>query len=265
MSFYEVTSGSLRYMASTLIDAPHAFTTRYGGVSEGEYSSLNLSVTRCDKRENIQKNYDILCDGLNYPRDSFAYTRQVHSTVVRAVTEKDKVGLFEETEEDRDGLVTDRPNLPIIAYTADCTPILLYDPVRKAAGAVHAGWRGTVGDIAGNAVRLMVSEYGCRAENIRCAIGPCISRCCFETDADVPDAVIKALGSDGKHYIAPKDGKFFVVLKGVNASLLMRCGVKEENIDISDECTMCLHDKYWSHRFTKGRRGSQACAIMLRG
>ena len=188
----------------------------------------------------------------------------MHGNTVRRVTGADAHKLFTPVPYEADGLVTDEPGVALVIFTADCIPILLHDPVRGAVGAVHAGWRGTVADIAGEGVRKMVSEFGCDPADIRAAIGPGISRCCFETGAEVPEAVLGVL-PDGGRFIADgaKEGKFMVDLKGVNRALLMRAGVLPENIAESDECTMCSHDKYWSHRFTKGARGSQASLIFM--
>jgi len=263
MSFIEHNKNGVVYMTAPNISVTHAFTTRFGGVSEGAFSSLNLNASGKDNRENIRKNYEILTNTLNIPLNKMVYTKQVHETNIRTVTEKDSVDVFDFTDEGCDGLITNEKGLPIIAFTADCIPILLHDPVIGAVGAVHAGWRGTVADIAGIAVSRMVSDFGCDPKNIRCAIGPGIGQCCFETDIDVPNAVISLLGEDGNKFIAPVGAKYYVNLKGINRELLLRRGVPSENIEISDECTMCSHDKYWSNRYTKGNRGCQACVIML--
>lgn len=266
MSFFEHNVNGLVYLTSDMIEPVHAFTTRLGGVSEGMFSSLNLRVVCSDKPENVQENYNRLCSALDIPLENFVYTKQTHTTIVKAVTKDDRKGLFEMTEEETDGLVTKDTNVPIIAYTADCIPILLYDPVKKAIGAVHAGWRGTVAGIAGEGIRKMVSEYDCDPADIKCAIGPGIGACCFETHADVPEKVSEELESDGDQFITKlENGKFLVDLKAINVHVLKKNGVKPGNIDVCDECTCCLNEKYWSHRYTKGQRGCQACVIMLRG
>lgn len=149
-----------------------------------------------------------------------------------------------------------------MVFSADCTPILLHDPVRGAVGAVHAGWRGTVMDIVGKAVKKMQSEFGCTPENINAAIGPCISLCCFETGSEVYESVSALLGTDSEHFAFKKaDGKYMIDLKGINQFLLNRVGVR--NVSVSDECTKCSSTKYWSHRATNGRRGTQCSCIVL--
>jgi YfiH family protein len=137
------------------------------------------------------------------------------------------------------------------------------DPVTGAVGAVHAGWRGTVADIAGNAVRAMAEHFGSCPENIRAAIGPNIGVCCFETHADVPDAVRAVLGEKAEGFIVPAGEKFRVDLKGVNAALLRRAGVR--HIEISDACTACEPERFWSHRRVGNDRGSLAAIIVCEG
>ena len=130
---------------------------------------------------------------------------------------------------------------------------------------MHSGWKGTVADMMGAAVRCM-EDMGARAENIRAAIGPAISRCCFETGPEVPEAVRALLGSDAGGLCLPEEGvegKFLVDLKETNRRRLLQLGLAPEYIDVSPDCTMCMQDVYWSHRATKGRRGTQASVIML--
>jgi YfiH family protein len=136
---------------------------------------------------------------------------------------------------------------------------LYYDPVTGAVGAAHAGWRGTAAGIAEKTVEAMVSAFGCDPKDIRAAIGPNIGPCCFETHADVPEAMLAALGEEAKPYIFPQGEKFRVDLKGINAHFLRRAGV--EKIEIAKECTVCESHRFWSHRVTKGKRGSQIAVI----
>ena len=185
--------GTLEYLISEGISVSHCFTTRHGGVSEGYLSSLDLGIHRGDKPENVRKNYEILGEALGFDIENLVFPRQTHTNIVRVVgTENRGEGLDREVEPECDALVTNTPGLTLAAFTADCTPILLHDPVTGAVGAVHAGWRGTVGDIAGNAVRAMAEHFGAKPENIRAAIGPndpcpCGSgkkykKCCMQKD-----------------------------------------------------------------------------------
>ena len=264
MSFHPVIVGSLEYStADCLTGAAHCFSTRYGGVSEGYLSSLNLGVHRGDVYENVVKNYGILGSAVGFAPEQTVFPKQLHTDIIRVVDESHRgEGLFRETTQVCDGQITDRPGVALVAFTADCTPVLLFDPVRKAIGAVHAGWRGTAKGIAAKAVEAMVREYGCRPEHIRAAIGPCISQCCFETDEDVPRAMTEALGPEAMAAIVKKGDKYFVDNKACNAMWLRRAGVR--TVDISPDCTVCDPDRYWSHRVTKGQRGSLAAVIMLK-
>lgn len=264
MAITEQNVDGLIYMTAENLAVRHAFTTRHGGVSEGIFASLNLGENRGDDPNAVSQNYDILCGRLGFPRGRMVFSRQVHGVDVRRVTAADTHTLFAPVPYEADALITNEESLPLVIFTADCIPILLHDPVTGSIGAAHAGWRGTVMDIAGITVRKMQECFGAKPEDITAAIGPGISVCCFETDAEVPEAVMALLGDAAGAYITEKDsGKAMVDLKGVNYYLLERAGVK--NIDISDECTMCMSDKYWSHRHTAGERGSQASIIMLGG
>jgi len=263
MAFTEVKNGSAVYMASSAITAVHGFTTRFGGVSEGIYSSLDLAENRGDDESRVRENYDIICTALGVERKKLVFSRQVHEDTVRCVSECDVHELFTPVPYEADALITDLPDLPLIIFTADCTPILLCDDVRGVIGAVHAGWRGTAMDIAGKAVREMQRVFGCDPADISAAIGPCISQCCFETGQEVPEAMRAVLGKDAEEFILPRGEKAMVDLKGLNRCMLERAGVK--NIDVSEECTYCRSDKYWSHRKTRGERGSQAAIIAMRG
>ena len=262
MAFTENSKNGVVFMTSPNISAKHAFTTRFGGVSEGIFASLNLVFSSGDDSDKVAENYRILAKALDINPVGFAFSKQVHRDDIRVCTMADRQGVPYTVPYEADGLITDVKDLPLVIFTADCTPILLHDPVRGAVGAVHAGWRGTVMDIAGKAVRKMCEEFGCKAENIHAAIGPCISKCCFETGAEVFDAVRDLIGDDAQLFADRKpDGKYMIDLKGINAYLLKKAGVAD--VEITEECTKCLCDKYWSHRATNGKRGTQCSCIVL--
>lgn len=264
MKFTQHTNNALVYMTADNITTTHAFTTRYGGVSRGSYEALNLGTNRGDDEECVRKNYEIICLELGISPERLVLSHQVHRDDIRVASAADcRRSLFEPMPYEADGLITTEKNLPMVIFTADCIPILLHDPVLPAVGAVHAGWRSTVMDIAGKAVRKMAAEFGSRPENIRAAIGPGISPCCFETDGDVPEAVIKLLGGRAGDFIKAAGEKFMVDLKGVNRQCLENAGILPENITISPECTVCNGGKYWSNRLTGNVRGSQAAIITL--
>ncbi len=264
MAFIQNKNGELEYMTASNISARHAFTTRYGGKSKGIYSSLNLRIHSDDEREAIRRNYKIICDELGTEPSKLVFSKQVHRDTVKPVTFEDcHRELFAEVPYEADAIITDEQGLPLVIFIADCIPILLYDPETPAIGAAHAGWRGTVMDIAGKVVSELSRCYGSKPENIRAAIGQGISPCCFETGEEVPIAVRELLGKDAERFIEAKGEKFMVDLKGINRYLLERRGVLPENIEVSDECTCCSSDKYWSHRATKGMRGVNGAFIMI--
>lgn len=251
--------GTLEYLTADGISVPHCFTTRYGGVSTGIYSSLNLAIGKDDSLENVEKNLQILGSALGFAHEKLVMTRQIHSDLVRVVTEKDCNGPCHRDYPYCDALVTNTPGVTLLVFTADCTPLLFHDPVTGAVGAAHAGWRGTAKAIGAKVVQAMVENYGCKPENIHAAIGPNIGQCHFECDRDVPEALIAAFGEEVNAYIVKRGEKYFPDLKAINAMVLRRCGVK--HIEISDACTYCQCDRFWSHRVTKGDRGAQGAVI----
>ena len=254
--------GALEYLTAEGITASHCFTTRFGGVSTGALSSMNIAIKLDETEENVAANFRILGNALGFGIEDLVLTRQIHSDIVRTVTRADCSGCFHRDYPECDALITNAPGVALTVFTADCTPILFHDPVTGAVGAAHAGWKGTAQDIAGKTVAAMVREFGCDPGNIRAAIGPNISFCHFETDADVPDAMVAAFGDEAKQFIRTEGPKYYVNLKEINALALRRAGVRQ--IEISDACTMCSPDRFWSHRVTRGIRGSQGAIIVCR-
>jgi len=261
MDFIENNRNGLVYMTSPNIGTMHAFTTRYGGVSKGIYESLNLGRNVGDNDEDLRENYNILSREIG--TNKFVFSRQVHGRDVQRVSSADCLDIKDTVPYNADSLVTDETDIALFVFNADCVPILLHDPVKSVIGAVHAGWRGTSDDICGATIEKMQTEFGCDPADVRAAIGPCIDKCCFETDEDVAIAMRDQLGHDAEEFLTPCGKKYMVDLKGLNYTLLKRAGVKDTIV--SDECTKCSCDKYWSHRATNGKRGSQAAVIMLRG
>ena len=250
----------LEYLTAEGITAAHCFTTRHGGVSTGSQSSLNLAIGRGDSLENVEQNLRILGNALGFDPAKLVMTMQIHSDIVRVVTDADCNGPCHRNYPQCDGLVTNTPGVALLIFTADCTPLLFHDPVTGAVGAAHAGWRGTAKGIGARVVEAMVRSFGSRPEDIRAAIGPNVGQCHFETDADVPEAMVAAFGDEVKQYIEKRGEKFFLDLKAINALILRRAGVR--HIEISDACTMCQPDRFWSHRVTRGDRGSQGAIIV---
>lgn len=263
MSVKTVRKGELEYLVAEGIAAPHAFTTRLGGVSTGIFASMNIGLQQGDSAENVVKNLQILAGTIGFDPKKLICTHQIHSDIVRVVNAQDYQGIDHHDYPACDALVTAQPEVALKIFTADCTPILLHDPVTGAVGAAHAGWRGTAADIAGKTVRAMVENFGAKPENIRAAIGPNIGFCCFETDSDVPEAMLAALGDAARDHIRAANEKYYVNLKALNAEFLRRAGVTQ--IEISDACTKCENTRFWSHRITGKNRGSQGAIIVCKG
>ena len=262
MAIKTIKNGSLEYLTAEGIGVPHCFTTRLGGVSTGHLASLNLGNHRGDDPSNVEENYRILGRALGFSPEQLVLTWQIHSDIVRRVGSTDRAGLDHRNYPQCDALITNEPGVGLMVFTADCTPILLYDPVTGAVGAVHAGWRGTAAAIAEKTVNAMVEAYGCDPKNIRAAIGPNIAQCCFQTDRDFPDAMTAALGDTALPFIRQAGSKYYVNLKEINALFLRRAGVS--HIEISQACTACSHHRFWSHRVTRGERGSQGAIIICK-
>lgn len=254
--------GTLEYLTAEGISVPHCFTTRHGGVSTGIFSSLNIAIKEGEREENVAENLRRLGNALGFGLQDMVLTRQTHSDIVRVVGRGDCNGCFHRSYPECDAIVTNDPGVALMIFTADCTPMLFHDPVTGAVGAAHAGWRGTASAIGPKTVAAMVENFGCRPEDIRAAIGPNVGFCHFETDADVPEAMIAAFGSEVEQFIRPQGNKFYVNLKEINALILRRMGVR--HIEISDCCTMCQPDRFWSHRVTRGARGSQGAIIVCK-
>lgn len=262
MEFKRLEKGGVTFLFADGLGAGHGFSTRLGGVSRGIFESLNLGIHRGDDEGAVEENYRRFCAAVGVDCRRLALGNQVHGTNVLEVTENEvKKGLFDPVSYEADGLMTDLPGVGLVVFTADCVPILLCDPVAGCVAALHAGWRGTAGGIGAEGVRRLRERYGAKPENIRAAIGPAIGPCCFETDADVPQAMLEALGEGAKPYITPKNGKFLVDLKGINGEILRNAGILPENLAVCPDCTCCHPERYWSHRYTKGQRGSQAAVI----
>ena len=263
MSIISQKIGRLEYLTAEGISVPHCFTTRLGGVSSGYLDSLNIGLSRGDDPKNVEENFRILGDALGFDPEKLVLTRQTHSDIVRKVGRDDwGVYMVAGASPECDALITNDPGTAIVVFTADCTPILFHDPVTGAVGATHAGWKGTVAAIGAKTVEAMVREFGCDPKNIRAAIGPNIGFCHFETDADVPNALLETYGEEIRPFIRTAGEKFYCDLKQINAYALRRAGV--EQIEISTECTMCQPDRFWSHRVTQGKRGAQGAIILCK-
>ena len=269
MNIIEQTKNGVTFYSADGIDAAggaaHGFSTRLGGVSEGMWASLNLGTNRGDDPDHVRENYRRFFAAIGGSGERLAMANQVHGAAVHTVTTADvHTDPYGKVVYEADGLMTDLPGVSLVVYSADCIPILFYDPVRRCVAAVHAGWRGTAAGIATAAVDRMKNVYGSRPEDILAAIGPGICPDCFETHEDVPNAMTAALGTGVLHHIKIKEnGKFAVDLKAINVMRLEHAGLDRSHIAVSSLCTSCDSDKFWSHRKLGTNRGSMAAAIQL--
>lgn len=264
MAFVQHEKDGLVYMSSDILPAFNAFSTRYGGVSTGYFASLNLSEARGDGRENVRENYRRFTALAGAGLNDCVVTNQVHGNEVKVVDFSNLHTALTDTPFKADGIVTREKNLPLICFTADCVPVLLCDAEAGVTAAVHCGWRSSAADILGNAIEKM-RDLGAKPESIYAALGPALGRCCFESDRDVPDAIEVYLSGDTDGLFDYRDdGKIMVDLRLANVRRLLQLGLEEKHIDVSEECTFCSHEKYFSHRYTKGLRGSLGAMIALR-
>lgn len=239
-----------------------AISTREGGVSEGYLASLNLRVSCGDTEENVAENLRRFGKAVGFSPEKTVTTRQEHTDTVRHCTLRDAgTGIsMPPFSEGVDGLISDTPQLALLTYYADCVPVLFCDPVRRAVGICHSGWRGTVSKIAAKTVQKMEEVFSSRPEDIRAAIGPHIGACCFEVDAPVYEAFYEAFpGENG--FAREKGEKYHIDLSAAVKKALSEVGVRE----ISDAgiCTACHSDEFFSHRKTGGKRGCFGAMIMI--
>ena len=224
-------------------------STRHGGVSPAPYNSLNLGGSTKDSQENVLENNKRFFDALNIDFEKVAKSHQVHSADILNVT---TAGRFE----GYDALITNIPNVQLAVTIADCTPILIFDPVQKAVAAIHAGWRGTVQEIVLKTGLAMQKEYGTNPEDCLAYVGTCIDACSFEVGADVADN----FNSKFKQWDDQKN-KFFVDLKLANKDQLIRFGIRPENVEISPFSTVLNNEDYFSYRFENGLTGRMLATI----
>lgn len=270
-------SGGVLYLGFPSLDSLHcvtsAFSTRIGGVSAGIFSTMNFSFMRGDAEENVRENYRRIAAAAGFPADSFVLAYQTHTTNLRAVTEEDRGYGFSRPRpyRDIDGLVTNVPGITLVTFHADCPPVYLVDPVKRAAGLVHAGWRGTAAGIAPKAVRLMQETYGSSPENITALVGPGICRDCYEV-AGVCAETFRALfeGAERENVLSDPhtgaDGEehWQLDLAEANRILLRRAGIPDKQIHLSGVCTHCNPTYLFSHRTMGEKRGLNAAFLSLR-
>lgn len=251
----------------TSLGVPHGFTTRHGGVSEGQFKSLNLawSDERSDPKQNVDRNYDILLSAFGVSRDAAVRTNQTHTNVTRYVTKADGgTGLCRpDFSEGVDGLMTDETNLLLMARMADCLPILIYDTKNRAASAIHSGWKGTIERIAPLAVGDMQRRFGCLPEELIISFGPSVGSCCYKVGEEFRDNFLNRHGEVLRSAFRQTQDGLSADMRMINRILLEQCGVPQKNISIYTPCTCCTPEHFFSYRRQKEQRGTMSAVIML--
>jgi len=246
----------------------NAFSTRMGGVSSGIYESMNLSFTRGDEKERVERNFELFGEALGIKTSQMVYAHQTHTVNVMEVRESKKgMGVIRERDfSDIDGIMTDIPGICLVTSYADCVPLYFVDPVHRAIALSHSGWRGTAGNICQRTVDEMGRLYGTAPEDITACIGPSICADCYEVGSDVADRFRQIYGKDSDRIVLPHrsgaSGKYQLDLAMANAINMEMAGIPSEKISTPDLCTCCNDRLLFSHRASKGKRGG-LCAFMM--
>lgn len=243
----------------------HAVSTRHGGVSEiPELASLNLGFKTADTKENVIENYRRFCKAAGFDVNTLVFAKQTHSDNVRFANYEDLgKGIFKErTYTDVDAHITNLPGVSLVIHTADCVPIAFVDPVNRAIGNAHCGWRGTFKELASKTLNQMVKRFNTDPKNVTAAIGPCICSSCYEVSEKLFDDFKNKFDFENGFII--KDSKYFLDLSEINKQILINAGVKPENIALGDLCTCCNKNDLFSHRGLGVGRGLLSSVITIK-
>lgn len=247
----------------------HLFTTRIGGASEGIYSTMNLSYTRGDNKEAVDENFRRIAGLMGKEPKDIICSNQTHTTnVLRVNSSHGGNGVTKPNEFiDVDGMITNERGIVLATFYADCVPLYFVDPVKKAIGLSHSGWKGTVGRIGKVTVEKMEREFGSRPENIVCAIGPSICFQCYEVSSDVAYRFEKEFKDKSYEILTPKENtggdKYLLNLWRANEIVLEEAGIKKTNIHTTNVCTCCNDGLLFSHRASQGKRGNLGAFLCL--
>ena len=263
----EGSDSEMEYLTFPLLEktgiVSHLFSTRLGGVSTGEFTSFNLSFTRGDEEASVLENYRRVAGVLGCEIGDITASHQTHTTNIRFIKENDRgKGVTKPRDyEDIDGLITNQPGIALATFYADCVPLYFVDPVHKAIGLAHSGWRGTAARMGACMVQRMQEAFGTRPEDLYAAIGPSICVDCYEVSEDVAECFTDLPGvvRDGR-----RPGKYQLDLWEANRLILEQAGIPAAQIAVTDICTCCNSDYLFSHRATGGRRGNLGAFLMLK-
>lgn len=270
---YTISTGILPMVESPLFQREtglqHGFSTRKGGVSKEHLASLNLSFSVEDAKENVLENFRRIGERFGKTPEDFVLSKQSHETKVLKVGTKDRgKGITKDRDyEGIDALITDEKGIILSCFSADCVPILFYDPIHKAVGACHSGWRGTKGKILQNVVEEMRKHFSSNPAEILIAIGPSICKEQYVVSEDLALSFLEDYPDLGEDTASPIQrismDKFQLDLWDLNRRIALDCGIKEEHISISGYCTMENPELFFSHRYRQGKRGLQGAFICL--
>lgn len=245
----------------------HGFSTRMGGVSRGHLSELNLSFTRGDDPESVRENFARIGKAIGFDVCSLVLSQQTHTTNVRLVTEEDRGRGFTKPlgYTDVDGLITDVPGLVLATFYADCVPLFFVDPVHRAIGLSHSGWKGTVNRMGRVTVERMREAFGTRPEELLAAVGPSICQDCYEVSQEVARAFGEEFSdqADERLLYQKENGKYQLNLWRANEIVLLEAGVRREHLAMTNICTCCNPDLLFSHRASQGKRGNLGAFLGL--
>lgn len=265
-----VTDGNLKYIEFECLNQyrdvlVHCMSTRIGGFSTGECSSLNLGFKKNDSRDSVERNFKLLCESVGFDPGSLVLTDQVHETFVRNVDTNDMgKGFFRESDlSGTDGLLTQAEGVTMVTFHADCIPLFLFEPGVRAAALLHSGWRGTLKGIASEAMKKLSVIPGFMPERLIAVVGPSIGSCCFEVGEEVC-SLFRSKYGDSSFFTSLQDGKWKLDLPGLLKAELVEMGMQEDNVHISGICTKCRNDLFFSHRGDNGRTGSLAAFMQLK-
>ena len=246
----------------------HGFSTRLGGVSEGYYASLNLSFTRGDEETCVRENFRRIAGAIGVSCEDMVLSRQTHTTNVRKVTESDRGSgiLYPASYTDVDGLITDIPGICLVTSFADCVPLYFVDPVRKAIGLTHSGWRGTVGKIGKITVEKMQKEFGSDPKDIVAAVGPSICQDCYEVSEDVIERIRQNFDPSlwEKFFYRKPNGHYQLDLWKMNEEIFLEAVLLPEHIAVTNACTHCNPKVFYSHRAMGEQRGNLCAFLALK-
>ncbi|WP_432665199.1 peptidoglycan editing factor PgeF [Wukongibacter baidiensis] len=243
----------------------HCFTTRLGGISKAPYLSLNLGTKTEDNKKDIYINYEIICNTLDIDIGNLVLSDQVHKDNIMIVSQEHRGnGVITDNKlSEIDGLITNNKNVALVTLYADCVPIFILDKKRKIIALAHGGWRGTVKKIGKKVIEKMSSDFNSDPKDCIVGIGPSIGNCCYEVD-DYVVSKFKENYDNVNEFIKDKgDEKYLLDLWTANKISLIEAGIPDENITVSNICTKCNNDLFFSYRAEDGKTGRMAAILQL--